>query len=389
MSAGISAATALLIGGAATVGGSLIAANAAGKASKAQSQAAGDAASLQYQASLDQIEAQREALDKQIAAQGQTVDKQLLAQRETLDRQLAEAQRIFEIQRADLAPYREAGQKGQNQLMTLLGLGGNTGDPNYGRYATGQYTTPAYDQNEAFKDFTMADFQKDPGYDFRFKEGLKAVDANAAARGGLISGAALKASQRYGQDMASQEYTNAFNRFLAQRGFKAGEFGNQFNRFQTERGNTLSPYQSLAASGQAAAVGSAGAAGQYGTAANQAIGGYGSSMTNALGQFGNATSNAYGNFGSNLSNIYGGTAAGINNANLQGADARASGYVGAANAINQGISGLTNMYYQNQLLNMFQNPTQRAISQYGAGNVYLPGGGGATVPTGGMYFTGE
>jgi hypothetical protein len=353
---------AAVIGGVATLAGAAMSSRAAGQAARVQADAAGDAASLQYQASLDQIEAQREALDKQIAAQGQTVDKQLLAQRETLDRQLAEAQRVFEIQRADLAPYREAGQKGQNQLMTLLGLGGNTGDPNYGRYATGQYTTPAYDQNEAFKDFTMADFQKDPGYDFRFKEGLKAVDANAAARGGLISGAALKASQRYGQDMASQEYTNAFNRFQAQRGFKAGEFGNQFNRFQTERGNTLSPYQSLTASGQAAAVGSAGAAGQYGTAANQAIGGYGSSMTNALGQFGNATSSAYGNFGSNLSNIYGGTAAFINNANLQGANARASGYVGAANAINQGISGVSNMYYQNQMLNLLQDEkTKRSL----------------------------
>ena len=183
---------AAVIGGVATLAGAAMSSRAAGQAARVQADAAGDAASLQYQASLDQIEAQREALDKQIAAQGQTVDKQLLAQRETLDRQLAEAQRVFEIQRADLAPYREAGQKGQNQLMTLLGLGGNTGDPNYGRYATGQYTTPAYDQNEAFKDFTMADFQKDPGYDFRFKEGLKAVDANAAARGGLISAPRLK-----------------------------------------------------------------------------------------------------------------------------------------------------------------------------------------------------
>jgi hypothetical protein len=32
-------------------------------------------------------------------------------------------------------------------------------------------------------------------------------------------------------------------------------------------------------------------------------------------------------------------------------NARASGYVGQANAINQGISGISNMYFQNQLLN--------------------------------------
>jgi hypothetical protein len=251
--------------------------------------------------------------------------------------------------------------------MTLLGLGGNRNDPNFGRYATGQYTTPAYNQDEAFRDFTMADFQEDPGYAFRMKEGLKAVDAQAAARGGLISGSALKASQRFGQDMASQEYTNAFNRFQAQRGFKAGEYGNQFNRFQTERGNTLSPYQNLSASGQAAAAGTAGAAGQYGSAAGQAIGGYGSAVTNAYGAQGAGQSSAYGAFGSNLSNIYGNTAAGMSNTMLQGANARASGYVGQANAINQGISGLSNMYYQNNLLNMLRPQTGYTVAGSTAG----------------------
>jgi hypothetical protein len=54
--------------------------------------------------------------------------------------------------------------------------------------------------------------QMDPGYGFRLSEGLKAVDRQAAARGGLISGGALKASQRYGQDLASQEFGNAYNR---------------------------------------------------------------------------------------------------------------------------------------------------------------------------------
>jgi hypothetical protein len=52
----------------------------------------------------------------------------------------------------------------------------------------------------------------DPGYQFRLSEGLKAMGNNAKARGGLISGNALKAAQGYGQSMASQEYQNAFNR---------------------------------------------------------------------------------------------------------------------------------------------------------------------------------
>jgi hypothetical protein len=33
-------------------------------------------------------------------------------------------------------------------------------------------------------------------------------------------------------------------------------------------------------------------------------------------------------------------------------NALAAGQVGQANAINQGVSGITNMYYQNQMLNL-------------------------------------
>ena len=55
----------------------------------------------------------------------------------------------------------------------------------------------------------------DPSYQFRLGEGLKALDRQAAARGGLISGGALKAAQRYGQDFASQEFGNAYNRLAS------------------------------------------------------------------------------------------------------------------------------------------------------------------------------
>ena len=54
--------------------------------------------------------------------------------------------------------------------------------------------------------------QLDPGYAFRLSEGTKALDRQAAARGGLISGGALKAAQRYGQDYGSEEFSNAYNR---------------------------------------------------------------------------------------------------------------------------------------------------------------------------------
>lgn len=55
----------------------------------------------------------------------------------------------------------------------------------------------------------------EPGYGFRLGEGLKALERTQAARGNLLSGGAIKAGQRYAQDVASQEYQNAYNR-LAQ-----------------------------------------------------------------------------------------------------------------------------------------------------------------------------
>jgi hypothetical protein len=159
-------------------------------------------------------------------------------------------------QRADLAPFTGAGMGAQNKLLTYLGLPGGTQGADYGKYA---------------KDFGMTDFTTDPGYAFRLSEGQKALDRSAAARGGLISGGALKAAQRFGQDLGSQEYQSAFN------------------RYQTNRANQLAPLASLMGSGQASAAGQAAAAGNYGAAAGagltnigaaQAAGGTG--MANAL-----------------------------------------------------------------------------------------------------------
>ena len=148
------------------------------------------------------------------------------------------------------------------------------------------------------RDFGMQDFQQDPGYAFRMSEGLKALDRQAAARGGLISGGALKASQRYGQDMASQEYTNAFN------------------RYQTNRANQLNPLQSLMGAGQTAA-------------------------------------NTMGTAGQNYANQAGEAYMGAGNA-------RASGYMGQANAISgaigQGVGAFQNQQYMNMLRQPGSNP---------------------------------
>jgi hypothetical protein len=163
------------------------------------------------------------------------------------DRAAQLQQEQFERQVELQAPFREAGVRALPELE-----------------AASRYTP-----------FGMGEFQADPGYAFRLSEGQKALDRQAAARGGLISGGALKAAQRYGQEMGSQEYTNAFN------------------RYQTERQARLNPLQSLAGMAQ--------------------------TSTGQLGQAGQAM------------------APGVGEAGAQAAQARASGYMGGANALSQGL----------------------------------------------------
>lgn len=65
----------------------------------------------------------------------------------------------------------------------------------------------------------VAPFQATPGYQFRFSEGVRAIDRGAAARGMLDSGARLRALMSYGQNLAADEYQNYLNRLLTLAGF--------------------------------------------------------------------------------------------------------------------------------------------------------------------------
>lgn len=144
---------------------------------------------------------------------------------------LALQKQIYDQQTALNAPYTGAGLTAQNKMLSLLGLGGNTAAPGYGQYA---------------KDFSMADYQADPGYAFRLSEGMKQLGHTAAGRGGLISGQTMKGIQDYAQNSASQEYQNAYN------------------RYQQNRTNQLQPLGNLITSGQSAANQQSAAAGTYG-----------------------------------------------------------------------------------------------------------------------------
>jgi len=82
---------------------------------------------------------------------------------------------------------------------------------------TGVSALPEYETASAYTPFSMNAFNADPGYQFRMSESMKALERSAAARGILQSGGTLKDITRFGQDAASQEYENAFRRYLAER----------------------------------------------------------------------------------------------------------------------------------------------------------------------------
>jgi hypothetical protein len=85
-------------------------------------------------------------------------------------------------------------------------------------YQAGVNALPGYlsgigQGGELVRGFTQADYQADPGYAFRLSEGQKQLDRQAAIRGGQISGPSMKAAARYGQEMGSQEFGRAYERF--------------------------------------------------------------------------------------------------------------------------------------------------------------------------------
>lgn len=141
--------------------------------------------------------------------------------------------------------------------------------------------------------FGMNDFQADPGYMFRLQEGYKALQRAGAAKGLALSGAQAKALTDYGQNFASNEYGNAYNRFT-------NDQTNLFNRLS-----------GIAGTGQQA---------------NQFVGSMGANMANTVG--------------GNLMNLGSGQAA---------------NYLSTANnmsgALNQGV----NMWNQNNMWNQLMS----------------------------------
>jgi hypothetical protein len=252
-----------IIGAGASVAQGVIGARGASGAARTQAQAAGAAGDAVQQAAA-QVNPQINAAGQQAAQNVQDAAVQA---------------------NAGLNPYMQTGGQAATTLGDLLKVGGDFN-----------------------RDFTAADLQMDPGYQFRLQEGMKALERSAAARGGATGGAALKAITRFGQDMASQEFGAAFDRFRANRGdrfnmlntlsnsgqqaatqagnntMQGAQFGSSilFDSATQQARNTMGGAQAradaLTGAGNARAAGQVGSANAYGSMA----GSIGNSASEAL-----------------------------------------------------------------------------------------------------------
>ena len=238
---------------------------------------------------------------------------------------------IYQQQRQDNEPFRQNALTAQQEYMALLGLapppqsmGAQPGTaqpaaqgfaPNraqYGKYGPsildGEYTrmgpagnpggllqtggnlpatqvtkTPEQLQQEAF-----ARFRNTPGYQFGLQTGFDQVQASAAARGGLMSGATLKALQKFGNDYADQQgYTPYMNRLASLAGM--GQTANAQNaqmgmNYANQAGNNLINAGNARASG----IQNSANAWSQGIGNAVGIGGW------LAGQYGGGGTNAYG-----------------------------------------------------------------------------------------------
>jgi hypothetical protein len=99
------------------------------------------------------------------------------------------------------------------------------------------FAYPAMTPTADFVPPTADQLYEDPSYRVRFDEGVRAVDASAAARGNLMTGGTLKALTKYGGEQASKEYQNVYNRSANTWGINAGK---NLAEYQTGFGSALS-----------------------------------------------------------------------------------------------------------------------------------------------------
>ena len=189
-----------------------------------------------------------------------------------------------------LDPYASAGTTALGQLQSGMSDGSLNGAMTNAQYQASPLYTPMIN--------SLADLQATPGYQFQLDQGLQGVNNSAAAKGSLLSGATLKATNDYAQGQAATGYQAAWQR--AQQAYQQA-----FSNNQSTQNQKFQQLQTVANNGQTAAT-------------NQ-----GNYQMSGAASLAGATSN----FGNNASSLA--LAGGQNNANA---------LTGTTNAITSGIA---------------------------------------------------
>jgi len=254
-------------------------------------------------------------------------------------------QDMFDLQRQDQAPYREAGANALNQLSARI-------DAPSGELPTYDYagSQPEFAGGDRFQ----FDLESDPGYQFARDEAIKSTNREMAAGGKYGSGNRLAEIADRVTGVASQYADQAFRRQLASSGENRSrdvqEYGFDVNREAGEYGRGMTDYGLNYQRQQDI----------YGRA-QDVLNRYAAMA--GLGQTSTAQSAAA---GSNMANAIGN----INMANTQNQMSALNTGYGSANAALQG--GISNyMTYQN-LQGQQQQPATTSTEQYGLGNVANP-----------------
>ena len=161
-----------------------------------------------------------------------SANKAAQTQADAMQQSAAMQKQMFDVQNEQQKLYREAGYSALSDISNMK------------PYLTHQ--------------FGQEDFQAgiDPSYNFRLQQGNLATSNLLNSSGGLVGGNALQGLTNYGQNAASQEY------------------GNAFNRYQTQRSNIYNNLASIAGLGQTSL-------GQTGQLSGQTAAGVGSAITGA------------------------------------------------------------------------------------------------------------
>jgi hypothetical protein len=205
-------------------------------------------------------------------------------------------------------PYYDMGTQNTRTLNDMV---------NRGSFDVNPYSYSQQEQQPQAFQPTEFNFQQDPGYQFQLNQGLNSVQGGAAARGNGLSGATMKALQKYGTGLANQSYGDAFGRYIQ---------GNQMNMAANQ--NALGQYNTNRNAGMSNEMN------RYNTANQQSQQKYG--QFNDLSQMGRSAAG-------NLTGLYQGAGNSIANTRIGEANAGAAGTMAIGNAISSGLRTIGNL----------------------------------------------